>query len=604
MAGDVMRRALILLAVVLVALISAGCGREEPRAPAGPGAGPAAPRPMPPDAASAPASDAGEPVDAPRSAVEAPAPSPGETAPTEPPARAPRPPARKQVLVSRLAGTWYPADRRALEEQISKHLEAAGGEKPLEDVLALILPHAGYRFSGRTAASGIRQVAGRALRRVIVMGPSHRMYLRNVASVPDATHYATPLGEVELDREAIEKLLESPHFQTIPPAHDEEHSVQIEIPLLQKALGTFRLVPIVVGHLAPDAIEPVASALATLLDDRTLVVASSDFTHYGSSFDYLPFTEDVEENLRALDMGAVDAIRAKDWKGFHDYCERTGATICGRNPVAILLALLPRDSSAHLLRYDTSGALTGDFRSSVSYASIAFCGAWKPRAPDGSSGSEGSSTPRGSGGPSSSAGSGGSSARAPLGQDEKQRLLRIARTVLERYFDRSLPSRIEDLGVEITDAMKCPSGVFVTLKKRGRLRGCIGSTYPVQPLHEGVVSSALSAALRDRRFPPVGAGELAEIELEISVLTTPRPVESRAAIEIGRHGIILSKDGHSALFLPQVATEQGWSLEETLSQLALKAGLAPDAWREGARLQVFEAIVFGEGGSAGSEKGS
>ncbi|HOW97165.1 MAG TPA: AmmeMemoRadiSam system protein B [Kiritimatiellia bacterium] len=485
--------------------------------------------------------------------------------------RAETPPAaEKKVLATHLAGSWFTADPDELARELQGYMDRAEGPV-LENVVALIQPHAGYRFSGPAAGFGARQIAGRPFTRVVVLGPSHRVPMRNLVALPDATHFSTPLGEVPLDLDFMRTLGSSPYFRVIPEAHAGEHSVQIQVPFLQQALGDFRLVPLVVGQLDEAAIRGAAEVLRGLLDEATLVVASSDFTHYGPNYGYLPFRDDVEKNLEKLDMGAVDLIRNKGVAGFQAYCGRTGATICGRDPISILLALLPADAEARLLRYDASGRVTGDFENSVSYVSLAFTGRWKKE----------EAMPK----PAS---------EFTLTADDQQALLKLARGTIEYYLEHGRPPKPEDLGIAVSSTMQQVAGAFVTLHKRGDLRGCIGEIVPRRPVCQAIVEQAVNAAVNDYRFNPVTADELPGLHVEISVLTPPVDVKSWRDIVIGRHGMILSKQGRSAVFLPQVAPEQGWGIEETLTHLSMKAGLPPDAWREGASYKVFEAVVFGE----------
>jgi len=480
-------------------------------------------------------------------------------------------PKEKSVMQASLAGQWYSGNREALARELQHDLDQAGGG-PLTNIIALIQPHAGYRYSGPVAAYGARQVRGQTFRRVLVIGASHRMSLPDTVCVPSATHYATPLGELPLDQEFIAALRRFPLVRTQPAAFVGENSVEMQIPILQQALGAFTLVPVVVGQLDPPTLREAARDLATLVDPGTLVVASTDFTHYGAQYGYVPFTTNIAENLRKLDLGAEAFIEKKDVDGFNAYCDRTGATICGQVPVNLLLALLPADAQAHLLKYDTSGAMTGDYSMSVSYVSLAFTGAWPAARP---------ATP-----PPPKA--------APLSADDQQQLLWLARRTLEFHYQKGREPTPAELGIALTPAMRQVMGAFVTLKEHGDLRGCIGEIFPRRPLFEVVMDEALNAALHDPRFRPVAAAELPQLEIEISALTPPRPVASYKDIVIGRHGMVLSKRGRSAVFLPQVAPEQGWDLPTTLSYLAQKAGLRPDDWKEGADYLVFEAIVFHE----------
>lgn len=473
-----------------------------------------------------------------------------------------------KVLPCEIAGRWYTADTNTLRREMTGYFEAAKPE-PLPNVCALIQPHAGYQYSGAVAAHGAKLVQGKKFSRVMVLGPSHQFRMQNGFAVPDGTHLATPLGTLPLDVEALAKLRTLPFVNTQGFGRGE-HSVEIQLPLLQQVLGEFTVLPIVVGQLDEPAIHQIAAVLKSLVDEKTLVVASSDFTHYGSNYGYLPFRTNVEENLKKLDLGAYDTIAAKDLPAFRAYLDRTGATICGHDPISILLAMLPPKAQAHLVKYDTSGRMTGDFSFSVSYLCAAFTGTWE----------------RGQMPKVETAG--------PLSADDKKALLKLARGMIEEQLKTGKRAKPEDLGISVTPAMKAIMGAFVTLHKDGDLRGCIGEIEPRRPLVEAVREQALNSAFSDPRFTPVVAAELPRIKVEISALTQPVPVNSWKDIVIGKHGMVLIQHGRSAVFLPQVAPEQGWDLPTTLTHLSMKAGLPPDAWKEGANYLVFEAIVFHE----------
>jgi AmmeMemoRadiSam system protein B/AmmeMemoRadiSam system protein A len=486
------------------------------------------------------------------------------------PALQSKPAGEKTVLTSPLGEMgWHAADANDLKSQIEvffKKAEVQSGD----DTIALISPHAGYAYSGQTAALGVKAAKAKYAR-VIVIGPSHQVAMQDVLSVPRVTHYKTPLGEIPVDTEFIEKLLQHKIFQDIPQAYKTEHSIFIQLPLLQYRFGDFKLVPIVAGQCSPETVQKAAEILKSLVDKDTLVVASSDFTHYGSNYGYVPFSENIPDELKKLDMGAYDYIVKQDSVGFSKYCDRTGATICGRVPIAILLSMLPSDAKRTLLKYTTSGEITGDYTNSVSYFSIAFHGEWQKQAV--------SETTQ---------------PNATLTQQDKQNLLSLARKTIESYLQNKRVSSPEQLGITITEAMKVSRAAFVTLKKNSDLRGCIGEIFPSQSLYKSVIVNAINAAVNDWRFQPVTPDELSGIKIEISALTAPRVIDSYNQIRLGTDGIVLEKDGLKALFLPQVATEQGWTLSETLTQLSLKAGLPADGWKEGASFQVFQAEVFGE----------
>ena len=475
----------------------------------------------------------------------------------------------KTVLTSSLAGTWYPADENALRRQIEKYINEAEATT-YNNIIAVILPHAGYQYSGPAAAAALKSLQNKNFQRVIIIGPSHQLPMHEVLSIPNVTHYQTPLGQVPLDKEFIEQLSKHDQFQTITPTHEHEHSVQIQIPLLQYVIEDFKLVPIISGSLSRDTIAEVAAILNSLIDEKTLMVASSDFTHYGSRFDYVPFRDDIPQNLKKLDMGAYEFIEQHDVEGFLAYRSETGATICGFIPIAILMSMLPSDTKTHLARYETSGEQSGNFVDSVSYLSIVFTGKW-------------------SRGPAVAP-----SSQMPLTDEDKKILLQLARQSFTNYVRQGKVQMPEELGITITEPLKQVRATFVTLKRDHMLRGCIGEIYPSQPLYQSVLINAINSAATDRRFLPVSASECDQLSVEISVLTPPTAVDRYQDIKIGRHGIIMSKSGLSAVFLPQVAPEQGWNLEQTLTELSRKAGLPDDAWKEGAQFMTFEAVVFGE----------
>jgi len=475
----------------------------------------------------------------------------------------------KDVMKSTLAGTWYNADPGALRVEIAGYFEQVQADAR-DDIIGLILPHAGYRYSGRTAAHAVKSL-GRRYTRVVVIGPTHRLPMEEMLGVPRATHYESPLGELPLDVEFIHQLLKYPIFQDVPAAYRDEHSVQIEVPLLQYKLGDFKLVPIVAGQCSYETVAQAGRILASLVDKDTLVVASSDFTHYGPQYEYVPFKDDIPGNLKKLDMDAFAFITRKDPRGFLEYRRKTGITICGYVPISILLATLAGNAEAQLVEYTTSGEMMNDYTNSVSYVAAAFHGAWQPSPPPAAQASAGT-----------------------LSQEDKKVLLSLARKTILYGLEKQRVPEPEDLGITPSEAIKVPRAAFVTLKKHGELRGCIGDIFPQRPLYKSVITNAIYAAFADRRFTPLQKEECSDIRIEISALTPPAPVASAQAIRIGTDGMVLNKDGRSAVFLPQVAPEQGWDLETTLANLSMKAGLAADAWKDGATFQVFQAEVFGE----------
>lgn len=282
-------------------------------------------------------------------------------------------------MESTLAGTWYDDHPGRLRSELKAALSEAGSlSNP--NLFAVITPHAGYAYSGRCAAHGAQAVAAvPELRRVIVLGFTHRIRLPNAVSVPSqATAYRSPLGNTPLDTDTITNLLENPLVTDVSATRRGENSVEMQLPLLQVALEgrDWSLVPITLGQLDDATRLRVAQTLAPLMDAGTVLVVSSDFTHYGPDFGYVPFRNDIEANLRQLDSGAIQTILNGDAQDFAAYCSQTGATICGQDPIGVLLRMLPAGFTAQELAYDTSGRATGDFTNSVSYVSAAF---YRPR---------------------------------------------------------------------------------------------------------------------------------------------------------------------------------------------------------------------------------
>lgn len=487
------------------------------------------------------------------------------------PTPAPRSPSTPRKAV--LAGSWYPADPDLLRGQIGEFLSRVKPTSTSGYPVALIAPHAGVRYSGQIAAQAYATLKGRTYARVFVLAPSHRAAFHGI-SASDYSHFETPLGSIETDREALGQLREHFLFVDAPSAHEKEHAVEIQLPFLQSVLPSFRLVPLVVGRLTPEEVSIAGDVLKEAIRPGDLVVVSSDFTHYGEDYGYLgppeaTFSgEEAPERLPLLQESAWKEISGKSSAGLLKHRSDTGDTICGILPIALLLELLPADSRAVLLATDFSGRMTGDYSNSVSYLAAEFTGLWPYN---------------------------GTSRETHITRSEKRDLLKLARRVVEGYVKSGRKIGALEAGIEVTPVMREDFGAFVTLKEEGDLRGCIGTILPVKSLLEAVMDNAVNAAAYDRRFEPVGVEELERIEVEISVLTPPVPISGAGDIILGLHGVILEKDGRSAVFLPQVAPEQGWTLEEMLTHLSRKAGLGPEGWRSGASFSVFEAIVFSEG---------
>ena len=221
----------------------------------------------------------------------------------------------KKVMVSTLAGRWYPESERALRDEIAERCKGISVVRK-KGVCAAVVPHAGYRYSGRVAAGVFLRIDPKALKRVVVIGPSHYVGMSNRMSVPDATHFRTPLGELAADTEFVSRMRALPFVTHAPEAHANEHSDQIQLPLIQACLSAnVPVVCVVCGQFDAANLISAAAAFRDLLDEQTLVVASSDFTHYGANYGYVPFTGDVEKKLETLDMGVFELFAKKDLPG-------------------------------------------------------------------------------------------------------------------------------------------------------------------------------------------------------------------------------------------------------------------------------------------------
>lgn len=505
------------------------------------------------------------------------------------------------VRPSVLAGSWYDADPGRLAAVLDQYLEEAiipSGAKGL--VAGLVAPHAGYVYSGRCAAHAYKTVAGRAIRRVILLGPSHTTRCRGLL-MPESLFFETPLGRVEVDQAACGFLEGQPLFSRSEEPHEQEHSLEIQLPFLQRTLKPgFRILPLVVGELASGEYGEVAATLRTLCDDETLVVVSTDFTHYGSSFGYLPFTGDVKANLQKLDGGAVDRILDLDLVGFLAYQRETGATICGFRPIAILISLFGDGWGRGVitvdnLHYTTSGHSTGDWSHVVSYQALAVRNEPQSRVPTEQHGDTAGEAVQGEKALTAPVGKplAETAGSAGLDRTEEALLLGLARETLRMHTleGRRPPA---SRGASLPAVLSEHRGAFVTLHKRGRLRGCIGYIEARKPLWETVVDNTINAASSDPRFAPVSAEELAQLDIEISVLSPLEKLAGPQQVEVGLHGLYIVKGFSSGLLLPQVPIEQGWDRETFLENLCLKAGLQRNAYLHGAELYAFTAQVFGE----------
>jgi hypothetical protein len=281
-----------------------------------------------------------------------------------------------RIKRSRLAGTWYAAGAQPLREQVDALFRAAGAPPHVVGPLAsLVVPHAGYVYSGRAAAAGYAWLRGQSYERAVILAPSHFAAFHGMA-VLNVDAFETPLGLVSVDTAAFAGWRGHPLVQENPAPFHDEHAIEMQLPLLQCVLPGIAVVPVLVGDVGGEEFATLAAVLRPLAGPGTIFLVSSDFVHYGEHFGYLPFPPDgaepVRTALRQLDMGAIECVCAADAPRFRAYVERTGATICGRAPIAVFLELHARRTRGELITYYTSLDVTGDYEHCVSYASIAF----------------------------------------------------------------------------------------------------------------------------------------------------------------------------------------------------------------------------------------
>ncbi|MBF0611265.1 MAG: AmmeMemoRadiSam system protein B [Magnetococcales bacterium] len=479
----------------------------------------------------------------------------------------------KRVHQSELAGRWYPKEANEITAMIDRFFVVTGPSalpKESAPVRAILVPHAGYTFSGQTAAFAYKTLQGRTFKRVVVLGTAHRLSFGGLA-LTDVTHFATPLGEIPLDTAAIDQLSANTLANYIPRAFKGEHSVDVQLPLLQKSLSSpWSLVPVLVGQMDMEGFKKAADLIRPLLDHQTLLVISGDFIHYGPNYQFVPFPPDakVAANIRQLDMESWERVQQRDLEGLITITEKKRLNSCAFGPLSTFIPLLPKDGRAILVRYDTSGALSGNYTNSVSYLASVFTSPdpvyVKPK-------------------------------REDMTQDHFQLLHKLAGramvAALQEGADKvNVDALVKDVSMPLT--LKELGGAFVLLKKEGELRGSMGTGVAKTPIYQSVIENAVRAALFDSRFQPVEKDELDKLEITIQVLDPPRLIVSLEEIELGRHGILLSKGENQALFLPEVAVEQKWTLEETLSQLAKRAGLPEDGWLQGASVQIFTSRIY------------
>ena len=454
---------------------------------------------------------------------------------------------------------FYSADKQELSQTIDNLLSQSEIKNNI-DPQVLIVPHAGYIFSGQTAAKGFKQILNKDYDKIILLGNSHQEHFSGLI-LDGSDIWKTPLGKIELDKELINKLNKSNELIKInSEVHLTEHSLEVELPFLQKTLGNdFKLIPGLFGsNKNLKDLKDISKNLLEKIDSKTLIVISTDLSHYPNY-----------EDANFVDKQIIDLILQGDEEDFLSQMEKFENEIlnlstcaCGWSAVITGMLLAQElNLKAEFLDYTNSGDTEtyGDKNRVVGYTSIIF--------------------------------NKKINSKYILNQQEQEVALRLARQTLENSFSPSKVIDEEYLGYPI---FKEKRGVFVTLHKDKELRGCIGLIEPPEiPLYEAIQQMALSAAFNDSRFSPLIKEELNKVEIEISVLTVPKK-STIDEIELGKHGVIIKSGSKSGVFLPQVAGETGWNKEQFLSELcSQKAGLDPKCYLDPkVDIKTFEAQVF------------
>ncbi len=459
------------------------------------------------------------------------------------------------------ANRFYTGNASELREEVDSFLALHSKRSVIKNVAAVIVPHAGYYFSGNVAAAAYMSIPkDKPYKRIFLLGPSHHEWLDGASVNSAADYYATPLGNVKVDRETALALTEKDSvFCYEPKAHDREHCLEVQLPFLQRRFGEDSvpcIVPIIISTNDFQKLKRMAEVLKPYLTEENLFIVSSDFSHY-------PKYEDAckidAQTGKAIESGDVECFIDTLEKNARSGVRNLATSACGELAIATLMLMMDSTYRVKHLMYQNSGdAEESDHSRVVGYHAFAIVRE--------------------------------DSSAFTLTDEEKRVLKDIALTSIKDSLNGK-PIAQPTLNAQLS-TLNTKCGAFVSLHKHGRLRGCIGHFGNDVPLHEIVAEMARSAAFEDPRFMPVTRDELADIDIEISVLTPMRRIQSLDEFELHRHGIYIRKGYHSGTYLPQVADEVNWTKEEFVSHCAQdKAGIGWDGWKD-AELYVYEAIVF------------
>ena len=464
-------------------------------------------------------------------------------------------PETRKVRKPAVAGTFYPSSAKEINAMLDVWLHPAGDKAPQ----ALIVPHAGYVFSGEVAASAYNRIPrGHAYKRVFLLGPSHRVGFAG-ASVDTLYSCAeTPLGQVPVDVSLGKELIDRGEgiFTSRSDAHGAEHCLEVQLPFLQKVFEEVPpVVPIVIGTQRLNALRMIADVLAPYFTEENLFIISSDFSHYPSYEDAKASDFYMAETIcgGGLEnfLKGISYIRTKDYAG-----QDTPA--CGACAIAVLLSMMDaqgrgRFSAEHVMYRNSGDSPYGDTDRVVGYNAIVIDRS-DDIAPDASS-----------------------DHLFDFSEDEKRAMVATARSAIYSALRMNYDGDDTPVGI----LKEKGYGVFVTLRLDGRLRGCIGRFVSDDSLHSTIREMANSAAFSDPRFPSLSRKEAPLVDIEVSVLSPLKKIDSIDEFQLGRDGIYMIKGSRHGTFLPQVAEETGWDTEDFLGHCARdKAGIGWNGWKD------------------------
>src|SRR6056297_318802 len=462
-----------------------------------------------------------------------------------------------EVRKPAFSGRFYPANSETLKNTINNFFKNISDKPFYKNPKIIIVPHAGYRYSGKIAAEGFRQLKNEDIKNVFLIGPSHRVDIENYLILYDGDYWRTPAGKTKVNKNLVNSMNNDVYNSKINKnVFKMEHSLEVELPFLQNLDNNFQIIPMLLNSKNEEVINDLAKFLVEYLNkDGNYLVVSTDMSHY---HDY--------QTAKKMDLDTCSLIENNKYFKLKNNLKSGDSELCGDSGVLLALRISQKmNLEQKFLRYLNSGDLTGNKTRVVGYSSFVFFESKNKK----------------------------NNNIINFTEEEKRKMIQIARKSLNTYI---MHKKIPNMKIKYEKLYE-KRGVFVTLKKNGRLRGCLGYIYPRQKIYRAISNLAISAAVNDYRFPSVTKNELDDIDIEISILTRPKKIKDTGKIILGKHGVIIEKGNKRGVYLPQVAKETGWNKTEFLNHLCHdKAGLKKEAWKndKSVDIYIFESLVFRE----------